>query len=214
MKTKVQKLVEEMGIIKTESEREMVEIKSIYDSEKIQWQTECDGLQSDLEIARIELASAREESKNLEKEIKVVEKNRNELETLLLAQIEDVTTRKDAEISEIKVEAEDVRSGLVKEIEELEKNLADSEKYSETLLQDLEKAKMELTNELIAFKEKTKKELDAIQQSLNERNMELLAKNEAIDALETERTSVRTLFRLQGSLVKKRIQKRLKRKKK
>jgi chromosome segregation ATPase len=186
----------------------MQEIKSSHESEKIKWQTEYDELQSDLEIAGIELASAREEATNLGKEIKLLEKNMNELEALLLGQIEEVTTRKDNEISDIKVEAEDVRLTLVKEIEELEQQLSESELCSENLLQDLEEAKMELTNELISFKEKTKKELDAVQQSLKARDMDVASRDDNIETLESERTSLRKLFRLQGSLVKKRIRKR------
>lgn len=195
-------------MFKSESEGEMQEIKSSHESEKIKWQTEYDELQSDLEIAGIELASAREEATNLGKEIKLLEKNMNELEALLLGQIEEVTTRKDNEISDIKVEAEDVRLTLVKEIEELEQQLSESELCSENLLQDLEEAKMELTNELISFKEKTKKELDAVQQSLKARDMDVASRDDNIETLESERTSLRKLFRLQGSLVKKRIRKR------
>jgi len=204
----VKKLTKAMDVFKSESEGEMQEIKSSHESEKIKWQTEYDELQSDLEIAGIELASAREEATNLGKEIKLLEKNMNELEALLLGQIEEVTTRKDNEISDIKVEAEDVRLTLVKEIEELEQQLSESELCSENLLQDLEEAKMELTNELISFKEKTKKELDAVQQSLKARDMDVASRDDNIETLESERTSLRKLFRLQGSLVKKRIRKR------
>lgn len=204
----MKKLTKAMDVFKSESEGEMQEIKSSHESEKIKWQTEYDELQSDLEIAGIELASAREEATNLGKEIKLLEKNMNELEALLLGQIEEVTTRKDNEISDIKVEAEDVRLTLVKEIEELEQQLSESELCSENLLQDLEEAKMELTNELISFKEKTKKELDAVQQSLKARDMDVASRDDNIETLESERTSLRKLFRLQGSLVKKRIRKR------
>lgn len=205
LRKKVKKLTKAMDVFKSESEGEMQEIKSSHESEKIKWQTEYDELQSDLEIAGIELASAREEATNLGKEIKLLEKNMNELEALLLGQIEEVTTRKDNEISDIKVEAEDVRLTLVKEIEELEQQLSESELCSENLLQDLEEAKMELTNELISFKEKTKKELDAVQQSLKARDMDVASRDDNIETLESERTSLRKLFRLQGSLVKKRI---------
>jgi chromosome segregation ATPase len=208
LRKKVKKLTKAMDVFKSESEGEMQEIKSSHESEKIKWQTEYDELQSDLEIAGIELASAREEATNLGKEIKLLEKNMNELEALLLGQIEEVTTRKDNEISDIKVEAEDVRLTLVKEIEELEQQLSESELCSENLLQDLEEAKMELTNELISFKEKTKKELDAVQQSLKARDMDVASRDDNIETLESERTSLRKLFRLQGSLVKKRIRKR------
>lgn len=194
---------------KSESEREVLEIKANHESEKIELQSKYDELKSDLEVANIELTSAREEASNLGDEIKLLEKNMNELEELLLGQIEDVTTRKDSEIAHLKDDAEEVRATLVKEIEGLEKKLEESELRSEQLMQDLEKAKRELTAELIAFKEKTRKELDALQSTLGSRESDIKARDLTIDTLHTERSSLRKLLRIQGSLVKKRIQKRL-----
>lgn len=212
----VTKVTNALNIFKTESSAELESTKERYENAIKQWEAKYNDLQLELKQAGGDLEEAREEASNLKKQIKaLVSEMAGSLQDLrgqLVAEIKEVASKKDDQISVLKVEAENMRTTLLEVNEKLELKLTASQDGSKALMQDLERAKMELTNELISFKEKTRKELDSVEESLQRKEAELQNMSNHIDALETERISVRKLFRAQRSLVGKRISKRFRKK--
>lgn len=199
------------------SEKQMKDVEQQHADELKEWESKYNDLQIELGMAKKELVESREKVANLRKEIQALElemANRlNELKGQLVAEIKEVATKKDNEISVIKVEAENMRNTLLKEYEILEEKLIESQKGSRALMKDLERAKMELTSELISFKERTQKELNVMQQRLKEKEIDLIATKKELDEMQAERQSLRKLLKVQGSLIRDRLAKRFGRKK-
>jgi chromosome segregation ATPase len=199
------------------SEKQMKDVEQQHADELKEWESKYNDLQIELGMAKKELVESKEKVANLRMEIQALElemANRlNELKGKLVAEIKEVATKKDNEISVIKVEAENMRNTLLKEYEILEEKLIESQKGSRALMKDLERAKMELTSELISFKERTQKELNVMQQRLKEKELDLIATKKELDEMQAERQSLRKLLKVQGSLIRDRLAKRFGRKK-
>jgi hypothetical protein len=204
-------------VFKNTSEKEMADMKQQHADELKEWESKYNNLQMELGMAQRELEESKEKAANLRQEIHKLELEMatklNELKGQLVAEIKEVATKKDNEISVIKVEAENMRNTMLKEYEILEEKLIESQKGSRALMKDLERAKMELTSELISFKERTQKELNVVQQRLKEKEQDLIATTQKLDEMQAERKSLRKLLRAQGSLIRDRLAKRFGRRK-
>ena len=201
-----------MNVFKRDAQKKMIETLANQKLEKQDWRRDIEALESEFKIAKSEADAEKEVVSQLKNQIGALEEEMarqlKELKEQLEAEIEEVTLKKDNDISAIKLEAECVQKELIREKEDLAEKLCMSEKCTEELKLDLEEAKIQLTNELIQFKEKTQIVLDDFQMTVQSKESQLLEKNEIIETLEMERMSVREMFRIQRSLVKKRIAKR------
>lgn len=204
-------LTNTLNIFKKETTEQMETTKESYEKVILEWEEKYKDLQIEIKKAGSDLVDAREEASELRKQIQSLEAEMSsslkELKGQLVAEIKQVTFQKDSEISVMRVEAENIRNNLLEENERLEQKLMASKEGAKVLMKDLEKAKMEITSELITFKEKTEKELDAVQTSLQRKEDELQKMGNHIDELEAERRSVRKLLKAQGLLIGKRISK-------
>ena len=204
-------LTNTLNIFKKEATEKMETTKESYEKVILEWEAKYKDLQIEIEKAGSDLVDAREEASELRKQIQSLEAEMStslkELKGQLVAEIKQVTFQKDSEISVMRVEAENMRNNLLEENERLEEKLMASKQGAKVLMKDLEKAKMEITTELITFKDKTEKELDAVQTSLQHKEDELQKMGNHIDELEAERRSVRKLLKAQRLLIGKRISK-------
>jgi len=205
-----------MDIFKKDSEKKVAAITIKHAEEIKEGQLQCDNLQSTLNEAHGELVSAREECTNLNTQILSLQDEMMSRLKDLTGQFEaetlELETEKDNEIRVLKLEAESVRNELLKENEKLKRKLCVSEQCSEDLLKELDQTKTNLTNDLIAYKGKARQELDATLKTLYQRGTELKETEDSIKILESERKSLRTLFRIQRGLLRARIGKRFGRK--
>jgi len=208
-------LTNTLNIFKKEAGEEMETTKESYETVIQEWEARYKDLQIELKKAGSDLLEAREEATGLRIQIQSLEAEMatslKELKGQLVAEIKEVTSQKNNEISVIKVEAENIRNNLLEENEKLGQKLVASQQGTKALMKDLERAKMEITTELITFKEKTQKELDSVQTSLQRKEDELQKMGNHIDELEAERRSVRKLLKAQRLLIGTRISKLLRR---
>ena len=206
---KIKELSDAMEHFKLRSKKETDNMKNSFNLEKEEQQNVINDFQSKLEKAGNELTAALEDLEHLRIDVATLEDSIQEMEVKFSSDIYELTVAKDTEICELKQEADDERSTLLGEKQVLSRNLAGSEELSLSLKKELEQTKIELTGELISFKEESRKDLYEANLVLKRTQADLEARDLRIVGYETERLSMRKLIRLQGSLMKKRIRKRL-----
>lgn len=175
-------------------------------------------LEQKLDNAKQNLENTREECNQLRVDLDKTEKRlKHELQELKLAtdiKMEETVNAFDNRIEDLKSAFARENVIILDEKASLENELSALKKRSDKLEETLKDTKREMTAKLMTTKSSYETELDDASKELKKSMMTVETKNSTIFQLESERKSLRKLYRLQFSILKQRIAKRFRRREK
>ena len=185
--------------IKAKSSKEISQLKDSQEKDRLKWESEMNSLNVELNNANEELKVSQSELVQSQSEL---ENLRNEMITALENQ--KVQAQNDYNAIKSKLEGD-----LSVTRTEYEKQLATAKAEIEELSFTLQKTKDDMTQQLISTEKQYQAKLDDLFSQVLDAKSRLNTKEKEVESLEAERSSMRKLARLQLSLLKLRLKKRI-----
>lgn len=185
--------------IKAHSSKEISQLKESQEKDRLKWENEMSSLRvelnnanNDLKLAQTDLVKSHSDLENLRKE--------------MITALENQKVQAQNEYDEIKSKLE----GDLSEMRtEYEKQLATARAEIEELSLTLQTTKDDMTQQLFSTEKQYQAKLDDLFSQILDAKSRLNMKEKEVDSLEEERSSMRKLARLQLSLLKSRLKKRI-----
>ena len=186
-------------------QNEIEKLQSNYDNDKSLWQKQEEQLRNELDKAQSEQNKANNDIKELNNLMLSLKKDLEDLKHKSMNEKKQLELEK----KQIETDALEVQNNLEVVNSQLQTKLKDEQITSENLRSDLTTLETEKAN-LLAKTVLVESELQIVEKDLIFHKIELDDRNSQIEVLEDERSSVRTLMKIQYALIKSRIVKRYK----
>jgi chromosome segregation ATPase len=218
LKDSINQLLASMDFSKRNTKKKIEIMEKERESERRKSEETRIMLEEKLDNAKQTLENTREECNQLRVDLdKTKTRLKHELQELKLAadiQIEETVKKFDSRIEDLKSAFASEKVIFSDERASLENELSALKKRSHKLEEDLKGTKREMTAKLMTTKSSYETQLEDASKELKKSMMTVETKNNTICQLESERKSLRKLYRLQFSILKQRIANRFKRRKK